>query len=136
MGKKPSKHALKVQAASKDRLLAEMMCIALLDPYDFVDDDGCLRPIGEIPEEARRAIGGVNLKEIFEGKGVGKVQTGWLKELKITSKMDAIKTIGKWCGYETPTVIENFVKTQQTVCDPIDIHERISMLIDQDGMFQ
>jgi len=58
------KAARKRNEISLDRVLKEIAAIAFVDPSDIWDDDGNMKPIGQIPEHARRAIVGLEKKVV------------------------------------------------------------------------
>ena len=62
-----TKRAAQVQAKFRldaERITTEVNYIALLDPKDFYDEEGNLKPIHEIPEYARRAVASMKDGEI------------------------------------------------------------------------
>lgn len=81
-------------AITKDRLIQELTCIALSDPKDMYNADGTLMRIVDMPEHARRAIGGVKLQFNKAGAAV--------PEIQLRDKIAAITTIAKMLGYNEP----------------------------------
>lgn len=80
---------------SKDRVLTEMAYIAFFDPRDIFDDNGNLKKISDWPEEAARALGTINNKELFEGTGEDRVQIGELKTVRPWDKLKALEMLAK-----------------------------------------
>lgn len=76
-----------------ERVLKELTRLAFLDPNDLLNEDGSLKPISEIPEDARRAIGGLEIKETFDKDGESRVQ---LAKIKIIDKGIALERLGKY----------------------------------------
>ena len=74
---------------SEDKLLQETACAAFLDPGDMFDGDGNLLPIGEMPEEVRRAIASLD---------VDVKDSSVLHKIKMNSKLSAIDLIAKIKG--------------------------------------
>lgn len=70
---------------SQDRVLREYACVGFYDIGQFVDENDKLLPIHEIPEDARRAICGI------EG-------TGKDRKLKLPNKQPALKDMGTHLG--------------------------------------
>lgn len=87
--------AMKKFDVTEERIIQELACIAFLDISDLMDDQGGLLPIGKIPEHARRAIAGMDLEELFDGKGEDRGFAGLLKKLKITDKKGALELLGR-----------------------------------------
>lgn len=81
--------------ATVERTIDELSNIAFLDIIDIFDEDGKLRPVGDIPERARRAIAGIEVSEIFTGFGDAKSKIGELKKVKLCSKEKALELIGR-----------------------------------------
>ncbi len=48
--------------ATPERVWQEIAAVAFLDPAVFYDEDGNVKPMDEIPEQARRAITGMKVK--------------------------------------------------------------------------
>ena len=80
-----------------DRVLQEFAAIAFLDPIDLFNEDGSMKQLAEMPESARRAIGGIEIKEYFEGRG-DDVQRINLTKIKIIDKRAALGDLGKYLG--------------------------------------
>lgn len=71
-------------------ILLELAYIALLDPIEFFDDTGRLRPIHEMPETARRAIASFDVELDSKGTQIHKV--------KLWDKIAAIRLLGQSRG--------------------------------------
>ena len=82
---------------TKDRLIQELTCIALSDPKDMYNADGSLMRIADMPEHARRAIGGIRMQFNKAGAAV--------PEILLRDKIAAITTIAKMLGYNEPDKI-------------------------------
>jgi hypothetical protein len=71
-----------------------------VDVADLFDAEGYLKPLKDIPEDARRAIAGLEVEEIWgdadDGEGAkGRVVVGRTKKLKLASKVEALKLLGQ-----------------------------------------
>jgi phage terminase small subunit len=85
---------------SDERILLEYARLAFLDPADFYDKKtGALLPIHEIPEDARRALGGAKTEVVFTGKGENKVGAH-VSEIKhsTTTKKASLDSLSKIRG--------------------------------------
>lgn len=76
---------------TEGRILEELAAIAFLDIRDIVDEDGSLRPISQIPEQARRAIAGIKIKATYEGPL--KLEEAKIKSIILSKKDGALKTL-------------------------------------------
>jgi phage terminase small subunit len=68
---------------SLERWVTEVWRMALVDPAQFYDDEGNLRPIKEVPIEARRALAGFEELEQYDKEGVSR---GVLRKVKFATK--------------------------------------------------
>jgi phage terminase small subunit len=72
--------------------------LALLDPLDLFRPDGSLKPLAEMPEDARRAIAGLEIADVrFIGTGETRIESV-LKKIKITDKKGALDSLAKIMG--------------------------------------
>lgn len=90
----------KVQRAERvevtaDLVLAELLKIARVDLSQLYDEHGNLKDIHSIPEDARRAIAGIEVDEIWEGRGENREQTGVTRKVKLWDKPRALELLGK-----------------------------------------
>jgi phage terminase small subunit len=77
------------------RILEELKRIATVDVGQAFDEDGNLKPIKDIPPDVRRAIAGIEVDELFEGRGDSRTQIGVTKKLKFWDKNKALELIGR-----------------------------------------
>lgn len=80
---------------SADRVLQELMRVALVDLGGAYDAKGNLLPVHEMPEDVRRAIAGIKVFEEFDGFGEDRVKVGEVREVKFWPKVDALRDLGK-----------------------------------------
>lgn len=80
---------------TREAIIGELARIALSDIGDLFNEDGSMRPIHEIPEDTRRAIAGVDVDELFEGRGDEREHIGFTKKLKMWDKNKALELLGK-----------------------------------------
>ena len=52
-------------------------------------------PIKDIPKAVRKAISGVEVEELFEGKGEDRVHVGTLRKVKFWDKVKSWELLGK-----------------------------------------
>lgn len=76
-------------------VLAELARIALADVGSAFDDAGNLLPIKQIPEDTRRAISGVDIEELWEGRGDEREHIGNLRKVKFWNKVASLEALGK-----------------------------------------
>lgn len=83
-----------------DDVLEELRHIAKSDLADVIDvTTGCMKPVHEIPEYARRAISSIEVEELFEKDGDGpKVLVGYLRKVKFWDKNKGNELLAKHLG--------------------------------------
>jgi hypothetical protein len=82
-----------------ERVLQEAAIIAFNDPARFFDADGNLLPVTEMPEEARRALAGIEVEELYDFvPGEGRTPKGRVSKIRIRDKMPGILALGKHLG--------------------------------------
>ena len=92
--------ALKADTAAKlevtaERVLAEYAKMAFVNPQDFYDENGSLRPIHELSKDTAAAIAGMDVKEFTDKEGNS---TFKLHKIKIADKKGNLDSIGKYLG--------------------------------------
>jgi len=107
---------------TKERVLLELSRIALLDPLDYLNDDGTLKDIKDIPEDARRAIGGV---EIQSGGTQGEI----LKKLKLIDKKGALDSLARHLGMFKDSIELNLEDNTITPDERMVLQEAAKLLL-------
>ena len=79
-------------------IVDELAQIIRFDVADMLNDDGTVKPINQMPETARKMIAGLEVSELWMGRGKNKEQYGVVKKIKFLSKMDAIEKAMKHLG--------------------------------------
>jgi len=83
--------AMKKFKISADRILQELAALAFLDPVQLFTPEGVLLPLDQMPEEARRALAGLEVAEIFGAKA----DPGQLRKIKLNDKLAALRLLGQ-----------------------------------------
>jgi phage terminase small subunit len=82
---------------SAERILQELARIAFLDPANLFDEAGQLKPIGEVDEDTRRAIAGLDHQQLFEHFAKGQAKhVGTTHKVKLADKTRALELLGKY----------------------------------------
>lgn len=79
----------------QDDVLRELLRIMSCDIAGAFDEKGRLRPLKDIPEDVRRVIAGVKVKQLFEPGEEGLYHSGDLLEVKFWDKTKALELAGK-----------------------------------------
>jgi hypothetical protein len=73
----------------------ELKRIALVDIGEAFDELGRLKPMKDIPPDVRRAIAGVDVEMLFEGRGESRYHSGDVVKVKFWSKPDTLVALGR-----------------------------------------
>lgn len=84
--------ALEISSA---KVLAELARVALADVGEAFDDEGNLLPIKQMPLDVRRAIAGMDVEELWEGRGEARERIGNLRKVKFWNKVQSLEALGK-----------------------------------------
>lgn len=64
------------------------------DPEDIIDVDGAIKPFDQWPKAHRQFLSGIEVDELFDGKGEDREQVGYTKKIKFPDKLKAIQALG------------------------------------------
>lgn len=78
-----------------DDVLRELLLIAKSDLRQAYNSDGSLRKLGEMPEEIARVLSGVEVDELFAGRGDERIPIGETRKVKLWDKVKALELLGK-----------------------------------------
>lgn len=92
---KVEREAMEVSA---ERTLLELARLAYVDPGQFYDEKGHLRLVHDIPEDARRALHGMETFEEFEGFGEERTKAGDVRKVRWHDKRAALADLAKIQG--------------------------------------
>jgi phage terminase small subunit len=102
---------------SADRVLLELMRVAMSDLSQAYDKDGRLLPVQDMPEDCRRAIAGIKVFEEFDGYGEDRVKVGEVREVKFWDKPRSLELLGKHLGTFTERVELSVRRADDDVSD-------------------
>ena len=83
---------------TQDRVLKEYAKLGFFDPRKLFNGDGSPVPIQDLDDDTAAAIAGLDVMEIWEGRGDDKRFVGYLKKYKIVDKKGALDSIAKHLG--------------------------------------
>lgn len=88
-------HRVEVTA---DHVIGELYRLATVDIAEAFDDDGQLKPLKEMSPDVRRAIAGIEVEALYEGRGDERQQVGTIHKVKFWDKKAALELLGKHLG--------------------------------------
>ena len=81
-----------------DRVMLEYERLALLDVADLFNPDGSMKRLDEMPEDARRAISGMELREMQPLETPDGPIAVQLRKIKLVDKKGALDSLAKIMG--------------------------------------
>ncbi len=78
-----------------ERVTHELARLAFYDPGAYWNPDGSAKAFGELSEDARRAIAGFEMAELFQGKGEERGLAGYIKKFKLADKGANLERLGR-----------------------------------------
>jgi len=79
----------------KDEIVEQLRNMVTSDMITAFNDDGTLKPLHEIPVGVRQWIAGMEVEELFEGRGESRKQVGILRKIKFYDKTRNIELLMK-----------------------------------------
>jgi len=83
---------------TQDRVLEEYAKLAFLNPKQFYTEEGDLIPIHELPDEVAAALTGIDVDEIYTGKGKDRKKIGQTTKIKFSDKKGSLDSVAKHLG--------------------------------------
>lgn len=81
-----------------DEIVSSLADMVRFDIAELYDDQGCLKPIHQIPIHARQMISEIETFEEFRGSGSDKKAVGQVQKVKIVRKLDAAEKLMRHLG--------------------------------------
>lgn len=81
--------------ADADYVLRRLVEIDQMDVLDIMADDGSLLPLREWPKIWRQFISGMDISELFEGRGDEREMIGVMKKIKWPDKVKNLEMLGR-----------------------------------------
>lgn len=83
---------------TSDQVLREIARIAFVNPKAFFNDDGTLKEIKDIPDDAVAGLSALDIAEEYEGSGDDRHFVGYTKKIRYADKLKALELLGKHLG--------------------------------------
>lgn len=75
-----------------ERVLRELAASALFDPAKMYDENGELLPPNKMDEMTRRALAGIDVRELYDKEGA---LVGYAKKVRVNPKINALELAGR-----------------------------------------
>ena len=83
---------------TQEMVIREYMKLGFVDPRNLFNEDGTPKDISELDDETAAAISGLDVQEVFEGKGANKRFAGYVKKYKLSDKKGALDSLARHLG--------------------------------------
>lgn len=83
-----------------DYVLKRLAEIDKMDAADILNDDGSIKSVQDWPPIWRQMISGLEMTELFEGRGDQREMVGILKKIKWPDKVKNLELIGRHVGVQ------------------------------------
>lgn len=78
------------------RTIRQLEMIEGFDPRRMLDENGLYLPMDQWPDDVASAICGIEVEELFEGRGEDRRHIGRVKKYRVSSKIEAAKLRLQW----------------------------------------
>lgn len=85
-------------AATADRVIQELAAIAFHDSRRLYRDDGTLKEPHELDDETAAVLAGLEVEQLFEGRGESRTLVGRLHKVKRWDKTKALELLARHFG--------------------------------------
>lgn len=114
----------------QDRVLKELAAIGFHDARTLFGDGGSLKPPAEWDDDTAAAIAGLEVEELFDGRGDEREHIGTLRKIKRNDKVKALELLGRHLKMFTERVeIEDV-----TPDEPSSVQERVNARLKRLGI--
>lgn len=113
-------------AINADYVLNRHHDIDQLDVLDILDDSHALKPIKDWPKAWRISISGIEISELFEGRGEDREHIGFLKKIKMPDKIKNLELLGKHVGVNAYSKGEEAEGEAQPLTINFEVREAVS----------
>lgn len=79
-----------------DEIVTDLANMARFDIAELYTEDGNLKPIHDMPIEARRMISSLDIEALYDGFGKEKEQIGHIKKVKLINRLDVLEKLMKY----------------------------------------
>jgi len=87
-----------------DDVINELKKIAFLDIRGAFTDQGMLRDLSDIPSDVAHAMAGIEVMELYDGRGNDREKIGYTKKIRLSDKVRALEMLGKHLNIFTDKV--------------------------------
>jgi phage terminase small subunit len=87
---------LKAMGATTERIILELVRIAFHDKRSIYNKDGSIKPPSEWDDATAAALSGMDVEELYEGRGEDRHFIGNLRKVRFAEKTKALELLGKY----------------------------------------
>jgi phage terminase small subunit len=82
-----------------EQIVRELAHLGFGNLKSLYNETGNLIAINELPDEASAMLSGIDVEELFEGRGEDREHIGHLRKVRIHNKVDALEKLAKILGF-------------------------------------
>jgi phage terminase small subunit len=90
--------ALAAAGITRAQIVRELGRIAFSDPRKILNDLGGMKPMSELDDDTAAVIAGMDVEELYQGRGEEREQIGHVKKLKLWNKREALAELAHIAG--------------------------------------
>lgn len=94
---------------TREEIIRQYYRFAFQDIRKYYNEDGSLKPIHKLDDDAAAALAGVEVDELFAGVGENRVKIGETKKIKRWDAPKALDGLVRMLGFEAPKKFEHEV---------------------------
>ena len=83
---------------TQDRVLQEFARLGFFDPRKLFNADGSPKDITDLDDDTAAAVAGLEVMEVYEGRGDDRAFVGYVKKYKLADKKGALDSLAKHLG--------------------------------------
>ncbi len=90
--------ALATAGVTRAQIAKELARIAFADPRKILNDEGGMKPLHTLDDDTAAAIAGLDVEELYEGRGADREQVGVVRKVKMWNKREALTELAAIAG--------------------------------------
>lgn len=90
--------ALATAGITRTQIVQELGKIAFCDPRRILNDRGAMKPFSELDDASAGAIAGIDVEELYAGRGDEREQIGVVRKVKLWNKREALAELAVIAG--------------------------------------
>lgn len=107
--------ALRAAGVSRAMIARELARIAFADPRKVLNDEGGMKSLKDLDDDTAAVIAGLDVEEIFSGRGEEREHVGNVRKVKFWNKREALSELAVIAGMKREQIVAAAVGPGLTV---------------------